>query len=298
MTGAAQQKVYKTGLAYAILSYSSWGVFPLYWKMLSNVPADQILAHRVVWSVLFLFIILIWRRDKLFLEYLTTRKTLFILIITGLLIGSNWFIYIYAVNSNHIVDASLGYYINPIVNVLLGTIFLKERLNRIQFIAIALAFSGVTYLTYSLGRLPVISVFLAVSFALYGLMRKKAGLQSMPGLMVETLLLSPVALWYLWHVETSGNGLSLHSTTLTDVLLILGGPVTALPLFWFGNAATRVPLSTLGFIQYLSPTLQLLVGIVVFHEKFDSAYMVAFGLVWTGLLLFTYSIFKSSNRKV
>jgi chloramphenicol-sensitive protein RarD len=292
-----QQKLYKTGLVYALLSYGVWGVFPLYWKMLLHVPAQQILAHRIVWSLIFLFLILAWRRDKIFLKYITSPRTLGILFLTAALIGGNWFVYIYAVNTNHIVEASLGYYINPMVNILLGVIFLKERLSRIQIIAVLFALAGVAYLTFHYGRIPVISLFLGFSFGIYGLLRKKANLQSMPGLMVETLLLAPVALWYLWSMNSLGTGLFGHHSLLTDMLLIVGGPVTALPLFWFGIAATRIPLSTLGFIQYLSPTLQLLIGIIVFREPFSFAYMLSFGLVWTGLGIYTYSVIRNLQNK-
>jgi len=292
-----QQKLYKSGLVYAIVSYSIWGVFPLYWKMLLHVPPQQILAHRIVWSMIFLFIILAWRREKVFIQYLSSPKILATLLLTGALIGTNWFTYIYAVNNDHIVDASLGYYINPMVNVFLGMVFLKERLTRLQGIAVAFAFAGVGFLTYHYGKLPVISLILAFSFGLYGLIRKKANLQSMPGLMVETLLLAPVALWYLWHVNTLGTGAFWHYSSLTDMLLILGGPVTALPLFWFGIAATRIPLSTLGFIQYLAPTIQLMIGIFVFREVFHAAYMVSFALVWIGLGIYTYSVFLAMKAR-
>ena len=292
-----QQKLYKSGLVYALVSYGIWGVFPLYWKMLLHVPPQQILAHRIVWSLLFLFIILAWRREKLFIQYLSSPKILGTLVLTGALIGTNWFTYIYAVNNNHIVDASLGYYINPMVNVFLGMVFLKERLNRLQVIAVAFAFAGVGFLTFHYGKLPIISLILAFSFGLYGLIRKKANLQSMPGLMVETLLLAPVALWYLWHVNTLGTGAFGHFSRFTDMLLILGGPVTALPLFWFGIAATRIPLSTLGFVQYLSPTIQLLIGIFVFSEVFNPFYLLSFGLVWIGLGIYTYSVFLAIKSR-
>jgi chloramphenicol-sensitive protein RarD len=292
-----QHKLYKSGLVYALVSYGVWGVFPLYWKLLSHVPPQQILAHRIVWSLLFLFVILAWRRERLFIQYLTTPRILGTLMLTGILIGGNWFTYIYAVNNNHIVDASLGYYINPMVNILLGVVFLKERLSRIQVIAVAFALAGVAFLTIHYGRLPVISLFLAFSFGGYGLLRKKANLQSMPGLMVETLLLAPVALWYLWHMNSLGTGSFGHTSMLANVLLILGGPVTALPLFWFGIAATRIPLSTLGFIQYLSPTIQLLIGIFVFSEPFDTAYLISFALVWIGLGIYTYSVIQTIKRR-
>ena len=292
-----QQRLYKTGLVYALVSYGAWGIFPLYWKMLLSVPPQQILAHRIIWSMIFLMLILAWRREKLFLQYLTSPRTLGILVLTAALIGINWFTYIWAVNNNHIVDSSLGYYINPIVNILLGVIFLKERLSRIQIIAVTFAFAGVAFLSWHYGRLPVISLVLAVSFGLYGLLRKKANLQSMPGLMVETLLLAPVALWYLWHMNTLGGGSFGHVSRVTDFLLILGGPITALPLFWFGIAATRVPLSTLGFIQYFAPTIQLLIGIFIFGEAFHTAYMISFGLVWIGLGIYTYSLLLGLKQR-
>lgn len=293
-----QQKLYKSGLVYALLSYGIWGVFPLYWKMLLHVPPQQILAHRIVWSLLFLFLILAWRRERLFLQYLSSPRILGTLILSGSLIGCNWYTYIYAVNNEHIVEASLGYYINPIVNIMLGLVFLKERLSRIQILAVTFAFGGVAYLTFHYGRLPFISLVLAFSFGLYGLIRKKANLQSMPGLMVETLLLAPIALWYLWHVNTLGTGaFGQDGAWFTDTLLLLGGPVTALPLFWFGIAATRIPLSTLGFIQYLSPTIQLLIGIFIFSEPFNAAYMLSFGLVWIGLGIYTYSVILAMKRR-
>lgn len=292
-----QQKLYKSGLVYAILSYGIWGIFPLYWKMLLHVPPQQILAHRVIWSLIFLFLLLAWRRDRIFIHYLSSPKILGTLLVSGALIGCNWFTYIYAVNNKHIVDASLGYYINPMVNVLLGVVFMKERLSRIQVIAVAFAFAGVAYLTFHYGRIPILSLVLAFSFGFYGLIRKKANLQSMPGLMVETLLLAPVALWYLWHVNTMGTGAFGHESRLFDILLLIGGPVTAIPLFWFGIAATRIPLSTLGFIQYLSPTIQLLIGIFVFIEPFDTAYMASFGLVWIGLGIYTYSVIHGMKQR-
>jgi chloramphenicol-sensitive protein RarD len=288
---------YKSGLFYALLCYSTWGIFPLYWKLLQQVPPGQILAHRVVWSMLFLLMVLAWRKERILLEYLRSPRTLLILLISGILIGGNWFTYIYAVNSGHIVDASLGYYINPMVNILLGVVFLKERLSRIQILAVAFALAGVAWLAFHFGRLPVISLVLAFSFGAYALVRKKANLSSMPGLSIETLLLAPVALWYLWHVNSAGTGAFGHENLWVDLLLILGGPVTALPLFWFGIAATRVPLSTLGFIQYLSPTLQLLTGVVIFHEEFDSAYLISFLLVWTGLALYTLSIMRTARLR-
>jgi len=292
-----QKKSYLSGLFYALLCYLSWGVFPLYWKLLKSVPSEQILAHRIVWSLVFLGLILWWQRDKNVRAYLSNTKTLLVLALTGALVGGNWFVYIYAVNHNHIVDASLGYYINPLVNVLLGTLILREKLNRMQILASLLAFAGVAYLTIQIGRLPVISLYLAVSFGLYGLLRKKLDLQSMPGLMIETIILAPIAIFYLSFTEIQSSASFLHQTPLMDILLILGGPVTALPLFWFGIAATRVPLSTLGFIQYLSPTLQLLIGVVIFKETFSADYFISFSLVWAALVVYMVSVLYTMRKK-
>lgn len=290
-------KNYKSGLVYALMCYGAWGVFPAYWKLLRHVPPQQILAHRILWSMVFLLLILIWRRQSLFITYLRTPRTVVYLLLTSLLIGGNWYTYIWAVNNNHIVDSSLGYYINPIVNILLGVVFLREKLSRIQVWALGFAFAGVAYLTWHYGRLPVISLVLAFSFGFYGLLRKKANLASMPGLMVETLLLTPLALWYLWHMNTQGQGSFLHSGFTTDLFLIIGGVVTALPLFWFGIAATRIPLSTLGFIQYLAPTMQLLIGVFMFGEPFNQAYVITFSLVWTGLGIYSYNLLKGIRGK-
>jgi chloramphenicol-sensitive protein RarD len=293
-----ERSLYLSGLLYALACYSAWGIFPLYWKMLSSVPSDQILAHRVIWSVAFLLVILLATRNHTFIKYLKDKKTLGLLFVTGILIGGNWFVYIYAVNHDHIVEASLGYYINPLVNVLLGVVFLHERLKKAQIVAVVLALAGVSWLTFHLGRVPWISLYLAVSFAVYGLIRKKANLESLPGLLIETLLLSPLALYYLWFVHQQGTGMFLHQPIYLDLLLILGGPVTAIPLFWFGKAATRIPLTTAGFIQYLSPTLQLLIGLLVFHEPFSPVYVISFGLVWAGLILYTLSIIRDYRKRV
>jgi chloramphenicol-sensitive protein RarD len=297
MMRSQQRSNYLSGLLLALACYASWGIFPLYWKLLALVPAQQILAHRIVWSMVFLSAMLLVLRNRNFLVYLRAPKTLGLLLITGSLIGGNWFVYIYAINHNHIVEASLGYYINPLVNVLLGVVFLHERLRKLQVVAVLLALAGVSWLTFHIGRVPWVSLFLAVSFGLYGLLRKKANLESLPGLFIETLLLSPVALYYLWFVNQQGAGAFLHYSWVTDSLLILGGPVTAVPLFWFGKAATRIPLSTIGFIQYLSPTISLLIGLLVFHEAFSPVYLASFGLVWAGLLIYSYSLIREYRSK-
>ena len=288
---------YVTGLFYALACYITWGLFPLYWKLLVHVPSQQILAHRIIWSVVFLIAMLLVLRNRNFLVYLKRPRTLGLLFITGTLVGGNWFVYIYAVNHDHIVEASLGYYINPLVNVLFGVLFLKERLGKLKLIAVAFALAGVAWLAFHIGRVPWISLFLAFSFALYALFRKKANLESLPGLLIETLLLSPMALYYLWFVNQQGSGVFLHASLLINFLLILGGPVTAIPLFWFGKAATRIPLSTIGFIQYLSPTLQLMLGVLVYREPFSPVYLASFMLVWTALVIYSVSLMREYRKR-
>lgn len=283
---------YISGLLLALLCYASWGIFPIYWKLLKEVPSDQILAHRIVWSFVFLAILLAALHNKMVFKYLTNWRIAGLLLITGTLVCSNWGVYIYAVNHDRIVDTSLGYYMNPMVNVLLGVIFLKERLSRLQQLAVLFAIAGIVWLTIYVGRLPLISVFLAFSFGTYGLLRKKANLESLPALLIETMLLTPLALGYLLLSEHHGTGSFMHGSWLISVLLIIGGPVTALPLFWFGKAATRIPLSTIGFIQYLSPTIALMIGIFVYGEPFKTPYIIAFVMVWTGLVLFSISILR------
>lgn len=292
-----QRSSYKKGLLFAISAYFIWGIFPLYWKMLDKIPATQILAHRIVWSFVFLAIVIFISRNRKFLQYLKNKRIMLLLTASAILIAANWGIYIYAVNSNQIVEASLGYYINPIVNIALGMIFLNEKLNRIQTLAVLFALAGLVYLTIEVGRLPVISLLLAITFGLYALVRKKANLQSMAGLLIETMILVPVALIYLWAVDYSGNGAFMHQPALTNWLLVLAGPVTAIPLFLFGIAAPKIPLSTMGFIQYFSPTIQLIIAVVVFNENFSHANLISFVLVWIGLALYSYSLLRQFRKR-
>jgi chloramphenicol-sensitive protein RarD len=284
---------YIKGLLYAILSYTAWGVFPLYWKMLIVVPSEQILAHRVVWSLGFLAITILIMRKTALMSYLKQPKIIGMLVITSFLIGLNWGVYIYAVNHDHIVESSLGYYINPLISVILGMLFLKERLSRLQTFAVFFALAGVVWLTVHIGRIPWISLTLALSFSFYGFLRKKINLESMPGLLIETMILAPFALWYLWHVDQNQTGVFLHHSHMVDFLLILGGLITAIPLFMFGMAATRIPLSTLGFVQYLSPTIQLMIGLFVYNEVFSPSYLISFCLVWIGLAIYTYDLIRT-----
>ncbi|MCL2289605.1 MAG: EamA family transporter RarD [Bacteroidetes bacterium] len=283
------------GILYAIGAYLIWGTMPIYWYLLSGISPYEIVAHRILWSAVLMFIlsVLIFKID--FRPILRSKKKLLCLLCTSALITINWTLYIWAVENGHVVDASLGYYINPFINIILGVLFLKERLSGIQKIAIAFAFFGVAYLTFSYGKLPFVTIVLACTFSLYGFMRKKAQVESMPALTVETVIALPVALGFL--AMTFIN----HTNTyqLTDVsamiLIMLTGPITAIPLFLFGKATETVSMTTLGFVQYLSPTLQLLVGVLLFKEVFTTAHIICFSSIWAGLVFYSVYLIKGNR---
>ena len=287
---------YNQGIIYALVCYIAWGLFPVFWKAITGVPAVNILAHRIVWSFVFLLIWVLLTNRQTFISYIKQPKLLFRLSLAGFVISANWGIYIYAVASNHIVEAGLGYYINPLVNVFLGYVFLKERLATMQKVAVVLALIGVLYFTISYGQFPWISLLLATTFGLYGLLKKKANLESMPALTIETMAVFPFALTFLiYFAESNATASFFPPSTLSISLLILSGLVTAIPLFWFGKSAQVIPLSTMGFIQYLSPTLQLLLGVFVYSETFGVEYLVCFAFVWAGLIFYTLSILKGKK---
>lgn len=287
---------YNHGIMYAIGCYIAWGLFPIFWKAITGVPAVNILAHRILWSFVILLIWVLLTNRQTFISYIKQPKLLLRLGLAGFVISANWGIYIYAVESNHIIEAGLGYYINPLVNVFLGYVFLKERLATMQKVAVVLALIGVAYFTISYGKFPWISLLLAGSFGLYGLLKKKANLESMPALTIETMMVFPFALTFLFYSAQSNAAIPFFPpSTLTSSLLIISGLVTAIPLFWFGKSAQVIPLSTMGFIQYLSPTLQLFLGIFVYGETFGIEYLVCFAFVWVGLAFYTISILKGKK---
>jgi len=291
-----QKLSYNQGIMYALVCYIAWGLFPLFWKAITGIPAVNILAHRIVWSFVFLFTWVFFTNRQTFISYVRQPKLLLRLGLAGFVISANWGIYIYAVGTNHIVEAGLGYYINPLINVFLGYIFLKERLAVMQKVAVVLALIGVAYLTISYGKFPWISLLLATTFGLYGLLKKKANLESMPALTVETMAVFPFALGFLIYTAESNPPIPFFpSSTITSSLLILSGLITAIPLFWFGKSAQVIPLSTMGFIQYLSPTLQLLLGIFIYGETFGTEYLICFAFVWVGLAFYTVSILKGKK---
>jgi len=283
---------YTKGIFYALICYIIWGLFPLFWKQLTSIDPMQIFSHRIIWSFVFIAIIIFINKQRINnLKVLKNKVKFFLLVLTGLLIGANWLIYIYAVNNNHIVDSSFGYYINPLMNVALGMIILKEKLDKLQTIAIILALIGVSFMAISLGRVPIISLILAITFSLYGLFRKIVAIDAITALLVETIVLIPIAFGWLYYSETQSNNV-FGTSWYFSLMLILGGFLTAIPLLWFGKAANRIPLSTIGFIQYLSPTLQLLLGVVVYNESFSKNHIISFSFVWAALAIFSYSIIK------
>lgn len=277
-----------TGILYAATAYAIWGVFPIYFKALQDIPPLEILMHRMVWSLAFVGIVLVSRRHWAWLgDVLRRPKVLAGFAASALLLSGNWFIYIWAVNNGHVVDSSLGYFINPLFNVLLGSLVLRERLRPVQWTAVALAACGVAWLTWQGGSLPWIALALAATFALYGLMRKTAALGALEGLALETLLLFPVAFAYLLMLNFDGRNSFATASTSSQLLLVAAGPITAIPLLLFASGARRIPLSLLGLLQYIGPTLQLLLGVWLYHEPFSGARLAGFALIWSALAVYT-----------
>lgn len=288
-----KQKNY-SGVLHALAAYSSWGLLPLYWKILSRIDALQILASRVLFSLIFVWILLALKKKPRWPRLLADPKRLRALLLSALLISANWGVYIWAVNSGHTVQASLGYYINPLFNVLLGLIFFKERLPAVQWIAFALALGGIILLTLFSGVFPWISLILALTFGLYGLAKKTVAVDSLEALGSETLLMTPFALGILFWQGSQGAG-AFSISPLFTFMLVASGIVTAIPLFWFAQGAKRLPLSTLGFVQFVSPTLQLVMGVWLFKEPFPARNLIAFAFVWSGLILYVLSFFHSKK---
>jgi chloramphenicol-sensitive protein RarD len=275
------------GIWNGLAAYAMWGFFPIYWKLLQSVPALQVIGHRIGWSfILLVVVILLTRQWKDFRSAALVPKVIGIYAIAGVLLSINWLIYVWGVNSGFIVETSLGYFINPLISVLLGVIFLRERLRTMQWVAVGLAAAGVIYLTLTYGRPPWIALSLAFSFGIYGFVKKLAPLGSLYGLTLETALVFPMALIYLIFVQSTGAGAFLYQGPLTDILLIGTGAVTSIPLLMFASAAREIPLTMIGILQYIAPTLQFLIGVFLYHEPFDQSRLIGFSLVWLALLIF------------
>jgi len=288
----------KYGFMTALAAFTAWGLLPIYWKALKSVDPLEILCHRIIWSLVFIALILtINKRWPEAFAPLKSPRNIGILTLSSLIIGSNWLLYIWAVNSNHVLETSLGYYICPLVSILLGFIFFRERLNRLQFIAIGLAALGVTNSIISYGEFPWIALALAISFGLYGLLRKVAAVESLPGLFLETMVLAPVALWYLGSLQAQGTSAFLNQSMDVTMLLIGAGAVTATPLIGFAFGARRLQLSTLGVLQYAAPSIAFLLGVFLYDEPFGPSHLLTFGLIWAGLAVYTADSIRTIRKQ-
>jgi len=285
------------GVIYGSSAFLIWGMAPIYWKVLKPVPAFEITMHRSIWSLAFLFILLaIQKRWTDFRATLKNKRTFMILLLTAMLVATTWLIFIWAVNNDHVLETSLGFYINPLFNVVLGLIFLKERLRIWQSLSVILATIGVLYITMQLGKFPWISLSLALTFGLYGLLRKVATVDALVGLSVETLILSVPALIYLVYLAINGTGSFLSMNVKIDIFLMGSASVTGLPLLWFTKGARRLNLSTVGFLQYIAPSCSFLLAIFLFHEPFKPAQGFTFILIWTALVIYSYDTIMISKK--
>jgi chloramphenicol-sensitive protein RarD len=286
------------GIIYTFLAYALWGFFPIYFRALHGVPAFQTMTHRVVWSFLFILLIITLRKGWSGLKRALTPRNLFVYLAAGLLLAVNWLVYVWAVGAGFILESSLGYFINPLVSVLLGVIFLKERLRPMQWLPVGLAGLAVIYLTITHGSLPWISLSLAFSFGFYGLVKKVAPLGSLDGLTLETGILFLPALVFLLAQESLGVGTFGHNTPMVNVLLALTGVVTAVPLLLFATGARLIPLTTVGILQYIAPTLQFLIGAFLFGEPFTHQLIIGFCVIWVALIIFTAEGIWSRRRLI
>lgn len=285
------------GFLYAVGAFLSWGLLTIYWKHLNQVSAVELICHRIVWSFFFMAMVITFK--KKWSEVMAVRKdkkTSRFLFLSSTLVATNWLIFIWSVNNNHVVEASLGYYINPLVNALLGFIFMKDKLNGRQLIAIALAAAGVSYSVFDYGKFPWIALSLALSFGSYGLVRKVMKVESMPGLLVETTILTPLAGAYLIWLYMHGT-LALGAVSIDkNILILLAGAVTSIPLIFFAHAARRLKLATLGIFQYITPTCLLLLGVFVYGEPFHHSSLVTFSFIWAGIILYAFDGLYTQRR--
>ena len=294
MQAANPRRGYILGLS----AYIIWGLFPLYFKLLANVPAAEIIVNRVLWSALFgSLLLLVWKHPGWWSELRENPKRLGVLTLSGLLIAGNWLTYVWAVNNDRMVEASLGYYIHPLVSVLLGMLLLGERLRRLQWLAVGLAVVGVAQQVWQLGSLPWVSLTLAMTFGFYGLIRKQAPVKALPGLVVETWILVPIAIgWLLMHPGANTANAAFWSSS-EAWLLVAAGPATLIPLVCFNTAARHLPYTTLGFMQYLAPTLVLIQAVLLFGEHLSSSTVVALVFIWAGLVVYSIDAWLSLRRR-
>jgi chloramphenicol-sensitive protein RarD len=277
-----------SGLVAGIAAFVTWGIVPVYWKLFRFLPPGEILAHRFVWTCVFMVLLLSWQaRWSEVLANLRSRRTALFCAASGVAIAINWFVFIWAVNAGRVLETSLGYFMTPLVNVLFGAILLRERLTRAQLVSVLLATSAILYLTVGFGKLPWVALTLCFSFGLYGLLRKISGAASIPGLFLETTVIVPIALGWLLHIAGSSGPHFGNANLPLSLLLVSTGIVTGVPLLWFAHAARHLRLTTLGFLQYLAPSCTFFLGVFVFHEPFRRAQMTTFALIWVALIIFT-----------
>jgi chloramphenicol-sensitive protein RarD len=293
---------HKKGMLFAFMAYTIWGVFPLFWKLLDHVSSIEILLGRIIWSFVFttIFIVLIGKRKQLMedLSYLWHNKRQFYsLMAASFFISINWYIYIWAVTHERVLEASMGYYINPIISVVFGMLFFKEKLSRSTIVALAVALLGVLVMTLNYGQVPWASLLLAFSFAIYGVLKKRIVLEATRGLAIETLFILPIALLYYLYLFSSDAMQFLHEGWQTDVLMMISGIFTAIPLILFAKGAQRIPMYLLGFIQYVSPTIGIFLGVFLYKEPFTQVELVAFGCIWTAIAIFSYSSIHEARKR-
>ena len=285
----------RRGVLAALAAFTIWGLAPLYFKAVGSVPADQIVAHRVLWSVVFLAVLVgLTRQASALRRAFADRRLLGVLLVTAVLTGSNWLVFVWAITHERVLEGSLGYFINPLLSVLLGRVFLGERLRPLQQVAVAIAAGGVLWRVVAVGAVPWIALFLALTFGLYGLLRKRTPVDAIVGLCVETVLVLPLAAgWLAWLAHTG----ELHwgRDLQVDLLLPVAGILTATPLMLFAFGARRLPLATVGFLQYLAPSLNFLLAVFVFHEPFDAARLAGFVIIWCALALYTADMLRASR---
>ena len=287
-----------SGVVCAVTAFLIWGMSPVYFKVLKAVPAFEILMHRIVWSFIFLIPLVVIRGQwQNFKTAILTKHTLLILTATTIVVASNWFVFIWAINHDKILQTSLGYYINPLVNVVLGMVFLKERLRRPQLLAVILAAAAVCYLTVQFGKPPWIALFLAFSFGLYGLIRKVAPVSALAGLTVETMLLCLPAIGYLVYIDAMGHGSFFRLNMQIDGLLMGAALVTAVPLLFFTTGARRLHLSTIGILQYIAPSCTFLLAVFVYREPFQTAQLLTFVLIWSALIIYSVDSVRAYRRQ-
>jgi len=285
------------GVVHTLLAHTLWGLFPFYFHALSAIGADEILAHRIVWSLVFVLgLLTVKRKWRWIVPAVTNRRTMLLFCASSLLVATNWGIYVYAIVSGRTLEASLGYFINPLVSVAIGALVLGESLRRVQREAIALAALAVAWITWSTHQMPILGLGLAISFGLYGLIRKIAPLASLEGFALESALLTPLALLYMGHLSHAGTFAFALSDTATQLWLLASGPITAIPLLLFASGVRRIPYSLAGILQYESPTLVFLIGIFCFHEPFSPALFLGFLGIWTAVSLFTIDSLRARKR--